>query len=124
MDGEQLLDEDDFLDAANDRGPVWRVRVMLAVMRGRGTNFNTAWHSALARLRAQPGMDPDSIEELMAAKAWLAWARAEWEAAYNREPKAQLVDGETFTPAELANLARTERTGGNGRRTRAASRTD
>lgn len=124
MADEQLLDEEDFIDAANDRGPVWKVRVMLIVLRGRGLDFDSAWTSALKRLRVQPNMDPDDVDDLIAAKAWLQWARSEWQAAYEREPRAQLVDGEVFTPAEAANLARTERTVGNGRRTRAASRTD
>lgn len=121
---EPLLDEEDFADAVAERGPIWRVRVTLAVMREGGASFATAWHSAMQRLRVQPTMDPEDVDELIAAKAWMEWAKQEWEAAYNREPRVQMMDGQVFTPAEIANLARTERGEGKQRRTQATPRAD
>lgn len=82
-------------------------------MRTRGWDFDQAWHSALQRLRAQPTMSADDIEEMIEVKAWLQWARPVFEAAYNGTDAPPLVDGEVFTAAERVNLAPTVRRSGN-----------
>lgn len=101
---EPLLEEEDFYDAGRERGPIWIVRVYLAFVRRQGMEFEEAWWFAMQRLRVQPNMEPEDIEELQASKAWLNWARPEWEAAYNRTPSPPLIDGECFAPSERTVL--------------------
>lgn len=103
----------DLWEATAEQGPAWTVRVTLIAMRARDWDFDQAWHSALQRLRAQPNMTPDDIEELIEVKAWLQWARPVWQAAYEGTEAPPLIDGEVFTAAERVNLAPTVRRSGN-----------
>lgn len=97
---------EDLWEATAERGPEWTVRVTLAAMRDREWDFDHAWHSALQRLRVQPNMTPDEIEDLIAAKAWLNWARPVWQAAYDGTESPPLVDGQIFDQAERFVLNR------------------
>lgn len=87
-----------------ERGPTWTVRVTLDVLRERGMDFDRAWHLAHARLRIQPNMSADDVEELLEAKAWMDWSRDYWQACFDREPVPRLVDGEVFLPAESVRI--------------------
>lgn len=68
-------------------------------------DFDGAWYVALQRLRIQPNMSADDIEELMAAKAWMDWAKPVWEAAYRGDPAPALTDGEIFANSDRADLS-------------------
>ena len=104
------MPESELREALSEQNPIWAVRVTLAALRDRDVAFDAAWYTALQRLRIQPNMTPNEIEELAECKAWLLWARPHFEWAYELDarPLPRLMDGEVFAPAEAAHIARTE----------------
>lgn len=101
-----MVPEAELREAITEQNPIWAVRVTLTSLRSQGHTFDSAWYAALQRLRVQPNMTPDDIEELMECKAWLLWAREWWKWAYElaEEGPPELVDGEVFGRADDVTL--------------------
>ena len=99
--------EAELRQAIAEENVIWAVRVTLEGLRESGQSFDAAWYTALQRLRIQPNMTPDEIEELIECKAWLLWSRTLFEWAYERRAEAppRLMDGEVFSPAEATHVA-------------------
>lgn len=60
---------------------------MLSAFRQEGVPFERAWSSAVQRMRAQPTMSDEEVEELAAFKAELSWSKEWWRWAYERSPE-------------------------------------
>lgn len=69
-------------DALADKTPAWIMRTMLAAMRVGGMDFESAWSSAIQRIRVAPNMDQRQADELALWKEWLRWAKPWYEWAY------------------------------------------
>lgn len=76
-----------------DKHHAWVMRVMLAAFREQGLTFDAAWASAIQRMRAQPTMTPEQVQDLEAAKEQLRWSKEVWRWAYDGlpEPPPSLV---------------------------------